>query len=205
MKTIDTIIFDLGGVLIDWNPKYLYRDVFHGDEEKVEWFLNNICTSEWNEAHDAGRPLKVGTDLLVDQFPEYEAWIRMYYDRWPEMLGGTISDTMTILYRLKQLNAYSLYALTNWSAETFPVALQRYGFLGYFDGIVVSGEEKTRKPFKKIYEIIITRYDLSPEKTIFIDDNINNVEVATTFGIHGIHFRNAKQLLAALSALNVVV
>ncbi|MBT8307850.1 MAG: HAD family phosphatase [Maribacter sp.] len=205
MKTIDTIIFDLGGVLIDWNPKYLYRDVFNGDEEKVDWFLNNICTSEWNEAHDAGRPLKEGTDLLVDQFPECEAWIRMYYDRWPEMLGGTITDTITILYRLKQLNAYSLYALTNWSAETFPVALQRYGFLGYFDGIVVSGEEKTRKPFKKIYEIIINRYDLSPEKTIFIDDNINNVEVATTFGIHGIHFRNAKQLLAALSALNVVV
>jgi len=121
------------------------------------------------------------------------------------MLGGTISDSIDILYRLKQLQAYNLYALTNWSAETFPVALQRYDFLGYFDGIVVSGEEKTRKPFKRIYEIIINRYDLSPEKTIFIDDNINNVEVASTFGIHGIHFRNAKQLLAALSALNVVV
>ena len=205
MQTIDTIIFDLGGVLIDWNPKYLFRDVFNGDEEKVDWFLNTICTSEWNEAHDAGRPLKEGTALLVDQFPEYESWIRMYYDRWPEMLGGAIADTVAILNRIKQLDAYRLYALTNWSAETFPVALKRYGFLGYFDGIVVSGEEKTRKPFKKIYGITIKRYDLNPEKTIFIDDNINNVEVASTFGIHGIHFRNAKQLSTALRKMNVAV
>ena len=102
MGAYDTSIFDLGGVLIDWNPKYLYRDVFDGDEEKVDWFLNTICTYNWNMEHDAGRPLKVGTDLLIKEFPEYESWIRLYYDEWPRMLGGPISGTVAILKQLKQ-------------------------------------------------------------------------------------------------------
>ncbi|MET2985295.1 HAD family hydrolase [Aureibaculum conchae] len=87
MSKIDTIIFDLGGVLIDWNPKYVYREVFDGDEEKVDWFLSEICTMEWNVEHDAGRLLKDGTELLIKQYPQYEAWIRIYYDRWTDMLS----------------------------------------------------------------------------------------------------------------------
>ncbi len=205
MSGIDTIIFDLGGVLIDWNPKYVYRDVFDGDEEKVDWFLNNICTSEWNVAHDAGRPLKEGTELLVNQFPEYETWIRLYYDRWPEMLGGAISDTVGLLKKLKQLDAHSLYALTNWSAETFPVAKQRFDFLRYFDGIVVSGEEKTIKPSKKIYDITLDRYNISPEKAVFIDDNFNNVKAAQDLGIKGIHFKSAAQLRNDLRTMNIAI
>jgi len=205
MRTIDTIIFDLGGVLVDWNPKYVYRDVFDGDEEKVDWFLNNICTSEWNVAHDEGRPLKEGTELLVNQFPEYESLIRLYYDRWPDMLGGPIPDSVDILQQLKQTNAYNLYALTNWSAETFPVALDRFDFLTQFEGIVVSGAEKTRKPFQKIYDITLDRYNISPEKAIFIDDNFDNVKAAEELGINGIHFKSAAQLRNDLRAMNVTI
>jgi len=205
MQTIDTIIFDLGGVLIDWNPKYVYRDVFDGDEEKVDWFLNNICTSEWNEAQDAGRPLKQGTELLVNQFPEYESWIRMYYDRWPDMLGGPFTETVDILQELKQTNTSKLYALTNWSAETFPVALERFGFLAHFEGIVVSGAEETRKPFHEIYDITLTRYNITPEKAAFIDDNFDNVLAAEEMGMKGIHFKSASQLIDALRANNISI
>ena len=154
MNKIETIIFDLGGVLIDWNPEYVYREVFDNDQQKVDWFLNTICTSDWNVEHDAGRLLADGTELLVKEFPQYEDWIRTYYNRWTDMLGGPIKEGVAILNKLKQANTCKLYALTNWSGETFPVALQRYDFLQHFEGIVVSGTEKTRKPFTKIYDII---------------------------------------------------
>ncbi len=203
MKAIDTIIFDLGGVLIDWNPKYLYRDVFEGDEKKVDWFLNTICTYEWNMEHDAGRPLQEGTELLVRNFPEYESWIRLYYDQWPKMLGGPITGTVDILKRLKQRENYKLFALTNWSNETFPIAKERYEFLNDFEGIVVSGDEKTRKPYPKIYEIILDRYKISPEKAVFIDDSHDNIIAAAKLGIQGIHFKNAGQLQQELKTFNV--
>ena len=161
-NNIDTIVFDLGGVLIDWNPEYVYRDVFNGDQEKVDWFLNNICTSEWNVKQDAGRTLSEATELLVDQYPEYETWIRIYYDRWEDMLGGVIQETVDLLKKLKSETNYRLIALTNWSAETFPVALRQFKFLIDFEGIVVSGNEKTIKPYSKIYEILIKHYQLSP-------------------------------------------
>lgn len=204
MHKIETIIFDLGGVLIDGNPKYLYREVFKGDEEKVDWFLNNICTSDWNLEHDAGRPLKEGTQLLLDQYPEYEEWIRIYYDRWVDMLGGTLDETVALLGALKKTNKYQLYALTNWSAETFPIALERFEFLQNFEGIVVSGEEKTRKPFSRIYEILLERYHIKPEKAVFIDDNLENVLGAEKVGINGIHFKSATLLIKELKAMNIV-
>jgi len=203
MAAIDTIIFDLGGVLIDWNPKYVYRKIFKGDEEKVDWFLNTICTMDWNMAHDAGRPLKEGTELLVKQFPEYEEWIRIYYNQWADMLGGPINETVDLLKQLKKSETHKIYALTNWSAETFPIALQRYDFLQLFEGIVVSGDEKTRKPFKDIYDITLNRYNIVPEKAVFVDDNLYNVEAANKCGIHGIHFKDAKQLSEDLTELKV--
>jgi len=203
MNKIDTIIFDLGGVLIDWNPEYVYREVFNGDQQKVDWFLNTICTHEWNVEQDAGRSIQKATELLVAQYPEYEEWIRIFYDRWEDMLGGTIPETVTLLNKLKQANNHRLYALTNWSAETFPVALQRYEFLQHFEGILVSGEEKTRKPFPKIYEILLERYQINPLMSVFIDDNVENVEVAKKFGIKGIHFKSTQQLREELTNLGV--
>lgn len=203
MPKINTIIYDLGGVLIDWNPKYVYRDVFNGDEAKVDWFLNTICTHEWNEEHDAGRLIEDGNKLLIQQYPEHEALIRTYYERWHEMLGGPIQEGVEILNKIKQVNHHKLYALTNWSAETFPVALQRYEFLQWFEGIVVSGEEQTRKPFKKIYEIILDRYQITPQTSVFIDDNLKNVEAARTLGINAVQFKNSQQLINELNHLGV--
>ncbi len=199
---IDTIIFDLGGVLIDWDPRHVYKKIFSSEEE-MEYFFSHICTHEWNITQDAGRPLQEGTELLVKQHPEYEAEIRAFYGRWEEMLGGPVEESVSILKRLKEINSRPLYALTNWSAETFPVALKRYDFLHWFDGIVVSGEEKTRKPFPEIYQILISRYDITPENALFIDDNLDNVEAAKSHGIHGIHFTTADALRKDLQKFDI--
>lgn len=191
---IKYVIFDLGGVLIDWNPEYLFKGVFKGDREKMQYFLHEVCSPAWNMEQDAGRSLAEGTQLLVNSHPEYEKEIRMYYGRWEEMLHGEIKPTRLILNELKSLHKVKLYALTNWSAETFPIAQNRFKFLNYFEGIVVSGDEKVRKPFKKIYEILLNRFDLKPQHCVFIDDSKDNVEGAEKAGIKGIHYKNSEQL-----------
>jgi 2-haloacid dehalogenase len=203
-STINTIIFDLGGVLIDWDPRYVYRTVFD-TEEKIDWFFQHICTSEWNENQDAGYPIQQATAELVAKHPEWEKEIRIYYDRWTEMLGGSIDETVEIFQGLKQKNHLKLYALTNWSHETFPVALERFDFLHWFNGIVVSGEEKTRKPFREFYKKLLDRYNIDPSAAIFIDDNSRNVKAAEDAGINGIHFLNAAQLKNELEKWNIEV
>jgi len=202
MITIDSIIFDLGGVLIDWNPRYVYRNIF-STEEEMEWFLQNVTTTEWNENQDAGYPLHKATEELVTKHPEWNSEIRAFYGRWLEMLGDAIQETVDLFHELKQVDKYRLYALTNWSAELFPYARERFEFLKWFNGIVVSGEEKTRKPFPEFYKILLDRYHLDPGKTIFIDDNLKNVKGAEKLGITGIHFHNAQQLKEELQRLGV--
>jgi len=204
-KLIKNIIFDLGGVLIDWNPAYVYLDVFEGDQKKMEWFFDEICTLDWNENQDAGYPLAQATEDRVKLFPEHEDLIRMYYGRWEEMLGESISGTVTILKKLIDNPNYRVVALTNWSAETFPVALKKFDFLHWFEGIVVSGTEKTRKPFADIYQTTINRFDIKPESTVFIDDNLRNIKGAETLGINGIQFINPPQLAAALGTYGIEV
>ncbi|UKM63910.1 HAD family phosphatase [Flavobacteriaceae bacterium GSB9] len=203
MSKIDTIIFDLGGVLIDWNPEYVFLKAFNGDKQKTKWFLENICTSDWNENQDAGYPLAKATKDLVKKFPEYEAYIKLFYGQWEEMLGGEISGTVNILKNLLETPLYKIVALTNWSSETFTIAVNRFEFLQWFEGIVVSGEEKTRKPFREIYDITLKRFSINPEKAIFIDDNLRNIEAANALGIHGIHFKNPEQLKKELKNLNI--
>ena len=144
---IQTIIFDLGGVLIDWNPEYVYLKEFNGDRIKMKWFFENICTSSWNEQQDGGKLMKEATKERVKLFPEYKKLIEMFYGRWKEMLKDEISGTVKIIQDLKK-NNYRLIALTNWSVETFPIAIKKYKFLELFEGIVVSGEIKMLKPFK---------------------------------------------------------
>jgi 2-haloacid dehalogenase len=204
MAVYNTIIFDLGGVLIDWNPDYVYRTIFP-NEEDMRWFYQNICTSDWNEEQDAGRPLGEATELLVKRFPEHEANIRAYYGRWEEMLRGPIHETVEILRTLRADPKYKLYALTNWSAETFPVALQRYDFLHWFHGRIVSGEERTRKPYKEIYETLISRFHIDPAKAIYTDDNVRNLVPAKALGITTIHFRSPHQFKKELQELGVVL
>ncbi|WP_411896157.1 HAD family hydrolase [Winogradskyella sp. A2] len=199
MIKIDTIIFDLGGVLIDWNPEYVYLDVFKGDRDKMNWFFENICTNDWNENQDAGYPLELATEERVAMFPEHEELIRMYYGRWVEMLGDSIEGTVKILQALILDPKYKVVALTNWSHETFPIALDRFEFLHWFEGIVVSGEEKTRKPFKDIYELTLNRFNITPQNSIFIDDNLRNINAAKELGINGIHFESPKALIKELN------
>jgi len=200
---INTIIFDLGAVLIDWNPRYMYRTLFK-DEAEMEKFLADITTSDWNEEQDAGRPLQEGTEILIRKFPEHEQLIRAFYGRWDEMLGEAFHDTVEILRRLKEGGKYKLYALTNWSAETFPVAFERFEFLKWFDGIVVSGAEKMRKPTPDFYHILLNRYDVKAEEALFIDDNYRNILAAEKLGIQCIHFSSAGQLEEELKGLKIL-
>ncbi len=200
---INTIIFDLGGVLIDWNPEYVFRQVIP-DEAKRRYFFENICTHDWNVEQDAGRPLTAATELLVSQFPDWEAEIRDYYGRWEEMLGGPIHDTVDLLRELRDGGRHRLLALTNWSNETFPVALSRYDFLHWFEGIVVSGDEKTRKPFPDIYRILLDRFAVEPARAVFIDDSLKNVQGAEAMGINGIHFTGADSLRESLRAWKAI-
>lgn len=203
MQQIKNIIFDLGGVLIDWNPEYVFKTIFEKDEER-KWFFENICTPDWNEEQDAGRTIKEGTDLLVKQFPDHEHNIRAYYERWEEMLGGPIHGTVALFRSMKQNPKLKFYALTNWSAETFPIALQRYDFLNWFDGKLVSGEEKMRKPYEKFYKRLIEKFDIIPQQAVYIDDNARNLPPAEKLGIIPIHFHSPEQLHQELVRLQVL-
>ncbi len=205
MTAINSIIFDLGGVLIDWNPEYVYLDVFEGDRKKMQWFFDEICTSDWNENQDAGYPMAKATEERIAMFPDYEEWIRMFYGRWVEMLGNQIQGTVDILKKLVEHPDYKVVALTNWSHETFPIALDRFDFLQWFEGIIVSGEEKTRKPFPEIYQLTLRKYNIEAQKALFIDDNLRNVKAAETEGIHGIHFKSPDLLKEQLKTFNITL
>jgi 2-haloacid dehalogenase len=202
-STIDTIIFDLGGVLIDWNPRHLYRKIFKTEEE-IDWFLKNVCTSEWNEQQDAGRSFEEATSELIEKFPEHSLAIEAWYGRWQETINGAILETVDLLDSIKQQKKHRLYALTNWSAETFPWALDNFEFLHWFDGIVVSGVEKTRKPFPDFYKILFDRYQVDPARALFIDDNRDNIVGGKALGLRTIHFQSPQQLKAELLALGIL-
>ena len=197
-----TIVFDLGGVLVDWNPRYLYRSVFN-DDAKMNHFLANICTGNWNELQDAGRSIQEATEVLVGHFPEYELYIRMFYGEWQKMLNGPIDGTVDILKTLKN-KQYRILALTNWSAETFPIALGLFDFLHWFDDVLVSGKEKLIKPDPAIFNLLIKRYSLDPAQTIFIDDNIKNVTAAKEVGLDAIHFTDPHILRLQLNERGII-
>lgn len=194
MVGINTIIFDLGGVLIDWNPGYVFDENYFESKEQRDFFFNNVCTADWNENQDAGYPIAKATEEKLAEFPEWEKPIRDFYGRWVDMLGGPIHETVDIFRTLKQNSDLKFYALTNWSAETFPIALERFDFLHWFDGRVVSGEEKMRKPFPEFYQLLLSRYGVKPEEALFIDDNLRNVKAAEDLGIKSIFYKEHSQL-----------
>jgi 2-haloacid dehalogenase len=205
MAGINTIIFDLGNVLIDWNPLYLFDENYFESQEKRDYFFSHICTMDWNEQQDAGRSVVEATQELVEKFPDWEQPIRDYYGRWTEMLGGPIPESVEIFRQLKDSGKYKTYALTNWQAGLFDIALVRYNFLHWFDGRVVSGEEKTRKPFPEFYQRLLDRYNVKPAEALFIDDNLRNIKAAEDMGIKSIHFQSAAQLKEELKTKSIDV
>ena len=201
MTQLKNIVFDFGGVLIDWNPEYLYKKVFE-DKAQMEHFLNNVCTYSWNVLQDAGRPVAVATAEKQQEFPEYKDEIAMYYGRWAEMLGGEITENSRLVKPLSE--KYNTYGLTNWSAETIPVAMERYDFFNHLKGIVVSGEEKLIKPDPKLYYILLDRFNLNPEETLFIDDNAHNIDTAKLLGFETIHFTPDVNLKSVLTEMGML-
>ena len=201
---INTIIFDLGNVLIDWNPLHVFDDNYFDSLEKRDYFFNHICTMDWNEQQDAGRSIVDATQELIEKFPEWEQPIRDYYGRWTEMLGGSIHESVEIFRQLKESGKYKTYALTNWQAGLFDIALVRYNFLHWFDGRVVSGEEKIRKPFPEFYQRLLDRYSVDPAEALFIDDNHRNIKAAEGMGIRSIHFQSPLLLMTELKNLQIL-
>ena len=191
MGKIKNIIFDFGGVLVDWNPSYLYSNEFENENE-MNYFLDNICTPEWNIQQDAGRPLAEATAILQKEYPEYKELIGYFYGRWDEMLGGVMKENEQVLKMLK--TKYPVYGLTNWSAETITIAYEKYDFFELLDGIVVSGDEKLIKPDPKLYHVLLQRYNLNADESLFIDDNKYNIETAKEMGFHTIHFTDNMDL-----------
>jgi len=201
---VKTIIWDLGGVLIDWQPTYVFDERYFESPAKRDYFFQQVCTSDWNENQDAGYPIALATAEKIAEHPEWESAIRDFYGRWEEMLGGPISETVELFRELRSTDRYKFYALTNWSAETFPIALDRYDFLHWFDGRVVSGEEKTRKPFADFYQILLDRYQINPANALFIDDNLRNVRAAEAMSIPSVHFQDPQQLRKEFGARGIL-
>ena len=202
--SVDTVIFDLGNVLIRWDPRNLYRKLFGSDVEGMERFLTEVCHAEWNERQDAGRTWREAIEEATARYPQHEALIRAYHLRWEEMLGGAIEESVALLRDLRG-NGTRLLALTNWSRETFPIALERFEFLHWFEGILVSGEERLIKPDPAIFRLLISRFDIEPSRAVFVDDSPRNVEGARQTGLRAIRFDGADELRKELRALGMPI
>ena len=198
------IIFDLGNVLIRWDPRKLYRKIFRDDEGGMEWFLANVCNAAWNEQLDSGLSFADAIQERTRAFPKYADQIRAYQERWFETLGDPIGENVALLKDLREIG-YKVYALTNWSAETFYPAQKRFEFLGWFEGVVVSGEERLIKPDPRIYHLLLSRYNLRANSAIFMDDSLKNIEAARSIGIDAIHFSEGVDLRQELRRRNVLV
>jgi 2-haloacid dehalogenase len=197
------VVFDLGGVLIDWDPRHLYRKLFADDEAAMEHFLATVCTHEWNRRQDAGRSFAEGARLLKTEHPDKAELIDAYGARFDEMMPGPIAGSVEILAELKERGT-PLYGLTNFSAETYPPTFERFEFLRWFDGILVSGDVKLIKPDPRILALLIERFAIDPYRAVYIDDVMANVAAARPFGIHAIHFTDPAALRAELIALGLL-
>jgi 2-haloacid dehalogenase len=195
---IKAVVFDVGGVLLDWNPRHLYKTMFNGDNEAMERFLAEVCSPAWNLSLDAGKPFASAVADLCGRFPEQSALIAAYDSRWEDMVQGALEDTIDLARTLKA-NGVPLYALTNFSSEKMALVQARYDFFALFDGMVVSGEIGMVKPDPAIYLHLLERFDLRAEETLFIDDSTINVAGAETAGLNAIHYRSAFQLRSELA------
>ena len=197
-------IFDLGGVLVDWNPRFLYGKLFDGDDAAMEHFLANVCTTQWNERQDAGRSFAEATQELLPHHADKIELIEAFCKRFDEMVPGAIDGSVEVLAELKS-HGVPLYAITNWSAETFPPLRKRFDFLSWFSGIVVSGNEGVMKPDPRIFRVLFERHALAPSSAVFIDDVADNATAAEALGVHGIHFRSPDQLRRELVSVGILL
>ena len=200
---ISAVIFDIGGVLLDWNPRYLYRRLMD-DEEAMERFLSEVCTMDWHEANDLGVPFEVTCAQLAAQHPEHAELIWAWGRRTEEMVGGPIDGTVAILRELKEDGKVRLFALTNMEATTYPVRRERYEFLRWFDGTVVSSSEGVIKPDERIFRVLLERYGLTAASTIMVDDNPRNIVAAAALGMPTVLFESPGGLRRALEEHGVL-
>src|SRR5271155_985952 len=196
-------VFDLGGVLIDWNPRYLYRKLFQGDDAAMEQFLATVCTPSWNAQQDAGRSFAEACASLKSEHPAHAELIDAWIQRQEEMVTGPIAGTVDILAELRA-RGVPLYALSNWSAETFPISLKRFEFLRWFQGVVLSGEVRLLKPDPRIFQHFFETHTVDPSHAVYIDDVESNVEAAVAQGMHGILFTDPPTLRSELVKLGLL-
>jgi 2-haloacid dehalogenase len=196
-------IFDLGGVLVEWNPRHLYRKLFAGDEAAMEDFLANVCTTDWNERQDAGRTFAEATAALMPRHSDKRELIEAWFSRFGEMVPGAIDGTVAIFAELKA-RGVPVYGISNWSAETFPTQRGRFPFFAWFDDLVISGDVGVIKPDPRIFAILLERNALDPATAVFVDDVEKNARAAGELGIHGIHFRSPDQLRRELAAVGLL-
>jgi len=202
MSEISSVVFDIGNVFVPWDPRLLYEKLI-SDEEKLNYFLEEIVTPDWNLEHDRGRPFADGVALLVGQYPEHESLIRQFDSRWEEMLGDVIVGTVDVLERLVA-RGMAVYAITNFSAEKWPVFCASYRFTDYFADVIVSGDEKLVKPDPAIFQLAIDRFKLVPEQSIFIDDRLENVHAAQDEKMQGHHFTDPALLISDFTARGLI-
>jgi 2-haloacid dehalogenase len=193
----DVVVFDLGGVLIDWNPRHLFRGMFPPDGDAMERFLAEVCSPAWIARIDAGEPFAEAVADLCARHPDQDALIRAFHDRWPETVAGPIEPTVGIVEELEAA-AVRLFALSNWSAETFPLVAGRFPFLRLFEGVLISGDAGYAKPAPEIFEHLLQRFGLDVERCVFVDDHEPNVEAARSLGFDAIRFADSDGLRAEL-------
>ncbi|GAA1122870.1 HAD-IA family hydrolase [Kribbella jejuensis] len=195
-RMTDAVVFDIGGVLLDWSPTYLYADLIPDEEERTH-FLTNVATPAWNHKQDEGRPWAEAVAELKSLHPEHAEWIEAYDTGWLKMVKGVFEDTAAVLTELQPAGVPT-YALTNFSAEKWEIAKDAFGVLRHFDGEIVSGVEKIAKPDEKIYRILIERFGLDPARTFYTDDMAYNVDGARAVGLDAEVFTGASDLRAQL-------
>jgi 2-haloacid dehalogenase len=203
LPQIKAIIFDFGNVLLEWDPRYVYQRFFPNDPEGIERFLNEVNFMEWNLLQDQGRPFREGVAVLSKQFPQYSHLIQAYHDHWTDSLGDALDGTVEILKELKQAG-YALYGLSNWSAETFPLARARHDFFDLLDDMVISGEVGHVKPHPEIFQILLDRIGRPAQECLFIDDASVNIQQAQKIGFGTIHFQSPEQLRLRLVELAIL-